>query len=409
MEAINGSFVYRDTLFANVGEGKRIPRATVADLNALLLPKKNAAPIKDETANFYVAQLMHYGLPKTKDKNTAKVRLTTALSAGQLSVPSDVQKIETDLKKEYASLQRKAKLAAKKENKIAPPETAASQKRKASAIEETIISFTSNGISLTINQTSTSTAVKKQKSSAIKTAVKKSPAKAIVQKTTQAAPAKVIRANMTAKPITKTPQTARSKQHPSLKKPIQTARKSEPPPRHAASDDEGDAPPPYSVYDNQDEDDYYDQGPKLIQISGDYEVTAPAHDSHAMFELRLSHPRDQLWGRFTLCDRRGLIRIDGIGDIARGTRKSFGWRSEDLDTGTDLKFGKNCDGWMQFDGNGGLQGVFFGFKTMGRFKDVSFQGGLTEDYSYESDDERNDIVESMEREWHSFPERAYGR
>lgn len=417
MEATNGSFVYRDALFADVGGGKRFPRATQADLNALLLPKKNATPIKDETANFYIAQLMHYGLQKTKDKNTAKVRLTGALSTGQLVVPCDIRKVETDLQKEYASIQRKAKLAVQNEERDElTTKPAAGQRRKAETTStETSISFTVGDISVQIHRSDTLPAFKKQKKEASisKTSPKKPANNALGTKTSKASnasPPKLAKPKAITKTSTQTPKPAKARQPASSQssRPVQTARRSKPPGQYVSSGEE-DAPPPYSEYQNMDEDDYYDQTPRPIQISGEYDIDAPAHDNNTTVKLRLSHPRDQLWSTFFAGDRQGVLRTDHTSDIGRGIRKSFGWRSEDTETEGDLRFGKNCDGWMGFDGHGGVQGVFFGFKISGRTHDVSFRGTLTEDYSYESDDDREDILSDLERDWHAFAERAYGR
>ena len=109
-EINKGDFLYRDTLFVNLGPSKCHPRASVSELKALLLPKKGSAP-KDQVAHWYEAQLIHYGLPRSKDKNTAKVRLTSAISTG-LAVPADIVQTEADMKKQYASAVRKANTGA---------------------------------------------------------------------------------------------------------------------------------------------------------------------------------------------------------------------------------------------------------------------------------------------------------
>ena len=81
---VRGEFLYRDALFVDVGgEGKRHPRASESELKNLLDGK---AP-KDQVSHFYEAQLIHYGLQRSKEKNTAKVRLSQALAQGKLKVP----------------------------------------------------------------------------------------------------------------------------------------------------------------------------------------------------------------------------------------------------------------------------------------------------------------------------------
>ncbi|KAK8175679.1 hypothetical protein IWX90DRAFT_118580 [Phyllosticta citrichinensis] len=104
-------FVYHGQLFADVGNLNRHPRASIQDLNDLLRPSKPAkdGQSKDQVGHWYFAQLRHYGLPTTKDKNAAKVRLLNALNGGQLQVPKDVKKLESQLKKEYDASNKKAK------------------------------------------------------------------------------------------------------------------------------------------------------------------------------------------------------------------------------------------------------------------------------------------------------------
>ncbi|KAK7545453.1 hypothetical protein IWX49DRAFT_588635 [Phyllosticta citricarpa] len=112
-------FVYHGQLFADVGNLNRHPRASIQDLNDLLRPSKPAkdGQSKDQVGHWYFAQLRHYGLPPTKDKNAAKVRLLNALNGGQLKVPSDVKKLESQLKKDYDAANKKAKAEMKGANK----------------------------------------------------------------------------------------------------------------------------------------------------------------------------------------------------------------------------------------------------------------------------------------------------
>lgn len=59
--------------------------------------------------NRYEAQLIHYGLPPSKDKARAKMRLLEALNLSRLVVPSNIASMEAEMKKEYALAERKAK------------------------------------------------------------------------------------------------------------------------------------------------------------------------------------------------------------------------------------------------------------------------------------------------------------
>ena len=111
---VRDNFVYKDAFFAQVDEDKRHPRASVAELTSLLRPETSSAPPpKDQVGHWYQAQLLHYELPPSKDKNTAKVRLLQAINANTLSVPAHVTKLEKDMKKEFTAAAKKARIAEK--------------------------------------------------------------------------------------------------------------------------------------------------------------------------------------------------------------------------------------------------------------------------------------------------------
>jgi hypothetical protein len=121
---LRGGFLYSSILYTDGGEHNYHSRATIEELTALLRPgapkpdkrlKIQRPPdiLKDQKGHWYTAQLIHYGLPVTKDKNAAKVRLLEALNERRLEVPAWVKKLEGELKKEWDSENRKLKKAAK--------------------------------------------------------------------------------------------------------------------------------------------------------------------------------------------------------------------------------------------------------------------------------------------------------
>ncbi|KAI5263163.1 hypothetical protein E4T47_09109 [Aureobasidium subglaciale] len=76
----------------------------MAELTSLLRPETSSAPPpKDQVGHWYQAQLLHYGLPPSRDKNTAKVRLLQAINANTLTVPDNVAKLEKEMKKEFTA------------------------------------------------------------------------------------------------------------------------------------------------------------------------------------------------------------------------------------------------------------------------------------------------------------------
>jgi hypothetical protein len=122
---VRDNFVYNDAFFAQVDENKRHPRASIAELTSLLRPEASStSPPEDQVGHWSQAQLLHYGPPPSKDKNTAKVRLLQAINANTLAVPVLVAKLEKDSKKEFTAAAKKAKAAEK-----APATPAKSKKR----------------------------------------------------------------------------------------------------------------------------------------------------------------------------------------------------------------------------------------------------------------------------------------
>lgn len=133
----NDKFIYNGDLYVNVGNLNHHKRATVAEITGILRPNlkksKNPTPIKDQVGHWYEAQLIHYGLPLSNNKATAKMRLLDALNSSKLKVPESINVIESELKKQYAASERKAKAQLKKEMATgvsSPAKPSASRKRK---------------------------------------------------------------------------------------------------------------------------------------------------------------------------------------------------------------------------------------------------------------------------------------
>jgi hypothetical protein len=123
-------------LYADPGNGNHHGRASVAELAALLRPEapnlyskgrkpEAATPAKDQVWHFYSAQLIHYGLPVTKDKNVAKVRLLNAMNQFKLEVPAWVLKVESELKADWEAGNRKLKKSGSVVSKKAPKSSVA--------------------------------------------------------------------------------------------------------------------------------------------------------------------------------------------------------------------------------------------------------------------------------------------
>lgn len=118
--ARRGDFFYSSVLYADPGNNNPHTRASIAELAALLRPEASklysqghkpntASPAKDPAWHYYAAQCIHYGLPVTKDKNAAKVRLLNALNQFKLEVPAWILALEGELKKEWEGQNKKIK------------------------------------------------------------------------------------------------------------------------------------------------------------------------------------------------------------------------------------------------------------------------------------------------------------
>ncbi|MCJ1280675.1 hypothetical protein MMC21_008505 [Puttea exsequens] len=108
-----GNFLYNGDLYVDVGNLNRHKRVSLAEITEVLRPdlkkSKSGPPLKDPVGHWYEAQLIHYGLPPSKDKARAKMRLLENLNNSNLKVPPGIIAIESDLKKEFAAAERKAK------------------------------------------------------------------------------------------------------------------------------------------------------------------------------------------------------------------------------------------------------------------------------------------------------------
>lgn len=156
---VRGEFVYRDVLLVDVGgDGKRHPRAAESEIKAIL-----AGKAKDMVGHWWEAQLIHYGLNRSKVKDTCKVRLQQAIGQGKVKTqPPHLSDMEGQMKKEYAAAVRRAKAQSK-------PQTSAGQgikrgredENESSNSKKTKISVKVNGVEIEIDQSSSMS--KKQK------------------------------------------------------------------------------------------------------------------------------------------------------------------------------------------------------------------------------------------------------
>lgn len=191
----DGFFFAGDALYCEASNLNRHRRATVPELKAHFNGKNTD---KDRPAHWYEAQLLHYGLPPSKVKGTAHKRLFDAVMKGGLSVPSHIQKIETDLKKEWNKREREAKKMMKESTTAAAPKAKTAAKRKADQVSTSTnvsvnVSFQVSNTGQIMMQAAAPPAAKKAKIAATPKATPKST-------TTKAAPKATSKATPKAAP-----------------------------------------------------------------------------------------------------------------------------------------------------------------------------------------------------------------
>lgn len=172
------SFVNNE-FFAEASNHNLHRRASPADVKAHF---SKGGSDKDHPAHWFEAQLKHYGLPMSKTKSVARMRLLDACNANKLVVPPELVKLEGRLKKEWAKNDRESKKKKAKDGTSA----VAGSKRKADDIASSTTKKT---------KTETSTATPARKS----TTPKQSAASSAKPKTASTKPAASTKPKQTAR------------------------------------------------------------------------------------------------------------------------------------------------------------------------------------------------------------------
>ncbi|KAF1850954.1 uncharacterized protein K460DRAFT_350942 [Cucurbitaria berberidis CBS 394.84] len=396
--ARRGDFLYSSLLYASAGPtpSNAHPRATVAELAALLRPpapkfqpdlSSSSSPVaKDPPWHFWTAQLIHYGLPVTKEKNAAKVRLLNALNSFQLEVPEWVRRVEGELKSEWEGANRRG-----------------GKSSQASKQEGTRgVGLGSSQGSGGVNVTGGLVSMGEQVHSSGQKAPNSSAKKAVPTKRKRrnsddlcaiphpATPKKAsntrIKSESTTprKHIKKEPAPVSSPARPRVKRELTSPRSS-----------------PYIKPDPYAND--RSRTPAGTLLSGAYSIAAfcdnPQYDND-VFTLTLyrdsSHHGNTWWATIAWGPLDGIIQMNpGPGDTL-GRSCSLGWRVRDVQVDC-LTFGRKCTGEMTFFANQTLRGALHNVPDMGT---VEIEGTRLPGPSAEWD---------FQDEWDAFPREAYGR
>ncbi|CAG8036124.1 unnamed protein product [Penicillium nalgiovense] len=100
-----------DIFYVTSSSGHIHPRATYSELDDIfstpLGDRRNRADYQD---HWYEAQLLHFGLPPTKSKATAKMRLMDAFQDGTLDVPEQILEMEHKLTRTWMKQDLEARI-----------------------------------------------------------------------------------------------------------------------------------------------------------------------------------------------------------------------------------------------------------------------------------------------------------
>jgi hypothetical protein len=122
----NGKYSFAlDSFYVETSGHQVHRRATIPEIQALFHPghqQQQQQRGADPTGHWYEAQLLHYGLPPSKTKAVAKTRLLDAVNGGKLAVPTDVLKIEADLKKEWKKKDKDLRAERAKQGESSAPD-----------------------------------------------------------------------------------------------------------------------------------------------------------------------------------------------------------------------------------------------------------------------------------------------
>ncbi|KAI7281825.1 hypothetical protein KC345_g3893 [Hortaea werneckii] len=455
---VRGEFVYRDTLFVDVGgDGKRHPRASPSELKDLL----NGKVAKDQVGHWYELQLIHYGLQRSKQKDTAKVLLQQALSQGKLKVPPHIADMEGQMKKDYAAAVRKAKKSVGGENALA--KTAKRRKddeEVETSSKKTKIAMSMGDISINIEHGATVSEAKRTSSKSStkatpgktnakqtadpeeKSSSKTTPAKATAKQTEKASKPAASSVSATpgvtsktskgtkkaqagprderaaefwgdSTPSSKEATTSKARAEPKSKaepkvksepkfKPEPNI-KSEPKIKKEPSSKKTATIKTEPENDEMQIDSFAQEMPGTRNVTGVYNISCPqlaeqvSPDEASNFRLFLCVDNRTLWGGFELGWKSGVLRAD---EVAVDRYVPFGWRARDNDRDGSLTFGRGCFGGIALHGRNEVAGTFTGLFV----EPVAFEGWRRPGPLW-----CGRSPYSFQQEWDGFVKEAYGR
>ncbi|KAH7074878.1 hypothetical protein BKA63DRAFT_553769 [Paraphoma chrysanthemicola] len=402
-----GGFLYSTVFQANAGDSNPHPRASLADLAALLRPDTfktrkpiPSSPTKDHPWHFWAAQLLHYGLPVTRDKSRAKMRMLDAINQGRLEVPGWVSKLEAELKKEWEAENRKMKKTAgagSTADKNAVGKAYGGEGDMAgthsagAGVNVTVNLSLSSGYSMT--------------------------GPGVLQQTSQSSPKKPAtvkrkRVDNDTPPLASTPKKAAKTNTATTTTPSKRIKK-EPTP-HVKNEPPHSSPTTSTCRPRIKQEQYIKPDPyanipssphtqQHALLSGTYTISCPLatalfSTSSSFYLILAKDPSRSVWWASTSMGAWDFLMQLNPGPTYTALREpcTLGWRMRDLDTG-ELKFGKGCTGEMVFSGGGRMSACLWEVPGVG---EVDFEGWREDGDAVEGD---------WREEWDGFVREAYGR
>ncbi|PSN71010.1 hypothetical protein BS50DRAFT_659927 [Corynespora cassiicola Philippines] len=441
-----GDFFYSSVLYVDVGNGNHHPRANVPELAALLRPDtpkptKTAqtqvplTPTKDQVGHWYTAQLVHYGLLRTNDKNAAKVRLLNALNQSKLEVPAWISKMEGELRKEWESDNRRLKKGSKGTAKYGSGARAAPATNDNSGVHVNVavnLSVSPGFLStpqpsrsslsnILVTKTDTlpphkapSTKRKRQNEPDAKTAPTRS------SKTPKTTPKKSQEHTLNDVSSNNTPFAKKSrvksearmkkgttrKRETTTKKETATTKQPAVKKEHAIKRESVFSKEPRAKKNTTTHEEYSNSVP--LTLSRTYEITCPSATEnlyiHSGLDLQLlkDEGSDVWWAGFTWDAWNVVIKMQpGPGAMGNlGQPCTLGWRFQNYDTG-EIRFWQGCTGYMTCFSDSSLSASLFNVPDVGT---VEFWGTRLP-----GSREGERTVREFEQDWDNFRLQTYGR
>ena len=429
------NFHYDGNLYVEVGAFNRHKRATVEDITAILRPdlkkpkKASSDSQKDQVGHWYEAQLIHYGLPPSKDKARAKMRLLEALNQSKLIVPPNIATMEAEMGREYAAAERKAKAQYKASRAPAKEPLAVGKKRKQSEPSGNNNNIHINislgndfrGLSDGVNTTDSRPPAKKAKTGTSKPANKKTeavgsskPSKkttgpGIEQTVPQAQNVRERPLQTAKKQPSSTKTGAAEKKHSGIKQESKVKGETQVKKETGVGKEatakketrvkkEPSAKPSPEIKHDSGADWSRRTHSSLGLINGIYDLFCPTVErewSCTDLSLILSLDGTTVWGAYDLGMFSGILFLPDRPRQASGEALPLTWRGRENGEG-EMSFGNGCEGEISFLGNGNIEGWL---SVYGR---CSFQGVRRPEAGTAVRTAR-----SMRVEWEGYNERGY--